>query len=154
MTHSTNGATRAIDWRGIFPVLATPFNEDQGLDLTSLRRQVDYCIERGSGGLVAPVMVGEFFTLSDRERVEIYRTCAEAAAGAVPVVAGISATSASHAAELARAAEDVGADAVIAMPPYAQNVGPDGVLAYFGRSARPPDCRCVFRMRRPHLAHP
>jgi 4-hydroxy-tetrahydrodipicolinate synthase len=125
-----------ISWRGIFPVLATPFHDDLSLDLDSLRREVEFCIERGAAGLVAPVVIGEFFTLSDRERIDVFRTCVQAAQGVRPVVAGISGTSGPHAAELARAAEEVGADAVIAMPPYAQTVGPVGILAYFSAIAR------------------
>ena len=38
--------------RGIFPVLQTAVNDDDGLDVVSLRKQVDFCIQAGAHGLV------------------------------------------------------------------------------------------------------
>ena len=37
--------------RGIFPVLQTAVNDDDGLDVVSLRKQVDFCIQAGAHGL-------------------------------------------------------------------------------------------------------
>ena len=37
--------------RGIFPVLQTAVNDDDGLDVVSLRKQADFCIQAGAHGL-------------------------------------------------------------------------------------------------------
>jgi 4-hydroxy-tetrahydrodipicolinate synthase len=121
-------------WRGIFPILLTPFDHDGGLDIASLARQVDYCLERGVAGLVAPAVFGEFYTLSDVERSHVIRTICASAAGQAPVIAGVSGVSGHHARELALQAQELGATAFLAMPPYAgASLGADGVADYYGR---------------------
>jgi dihydrodipicolinate synthase/N-acetylneuraminate lyase len=40
--------------RGIFPVLQTAVRADGELDLESMKKQVDFCIECGGHGLVFP----------------------------------------------------------------------------------------------------
>ncbi|MGQ9556260.1 MAG: dihydrodipicolinate synthase family protein, partial [Anaerolineae bacterium] len=59
--------------RGIFAILCTPFNEDESLDEDSLRREVNFVVEAGAHGIVAPVMASEFQTLSDSERKTVIR---------------------------------------------------------------------------------
>ncbi len=49
----------------------------------------------------------------------------------MPVVIGVSGTSSHHAATLARHAREIGADAVIAMPPYARKALSEEIVAYF-----------------------
>ena len=43
--------TRPARFRGIFPVLPTPFTESGELDLASQKRCVDFMIDAGSDGL-------------------------------------------------------------------------------------------------------
>jgi len=121
----------AKEMRGIFAILCTPFEEDESLDEESLRREVHFVIEAGAHGIVAPVMASEFQTLSDSERKTVIRIAVEEAAGRVPVVAGTHGLSAAHAVELSRYANDVGADAVIALPPQITKPSLDGVFRYY-----------------------
>lgn len=120
-----------IRWQGVFAVLVSPFHDDQSLDLDGLTRQVEFCLACGVDGVVAPVIAGEFFTLSDAERLAVIERVVNALDGRCPFVAGVAGTSAPHAAELARAATDLGADALIAMPPYVTPCRREDVLAYY-----------------------
>jgi dihydrodipicolinate synthase/N-acetylneuraminate lyase len=109
--------------RGVFTIPVTPFADDGTLDLDSLRRVVAFCVETGAHGLVAPVNVSEFTTLSPMERRLLVRTMVEENArcggqGRVPVVAGVGAPTTAEAVRYAQEAEDAGADAIIAMPAY------------------------------------
>jgi len=52
-------------WRGIFPIVVTPFTQTYELDEDGLRRVVRFCIEAGARGLVGPANASEFSTLSD-----------------------------------------------------------------------------------------
>ena len=107
-------------WRGVFSIPVTPFGEDGEVDLDSLRRCVDFCVRAGGHGVVAPVNASEAPFLSESERRDVTRVVVETAAGRAPVVAGVSAMTARESVLLARYAREVGADAVIAMPPYAR----------------------------------
>jgi dihydrodipicolinate synthase/N-acetylneuraminate lyase len=105
-------------YRGIFTIPSTPFREDGAIDVPSFRRVVDFCIECGAAGLVFPVNASEFTALRDVERFELSEVLVDQNAGRLPVVIGVAGVSREAAATFARHARDIGADAVIAMPPY------------------------------------
>jgi dihydrodipicolinate synthase/N-acetylneuraminate lyase len=117
--------------RGIFAVLQTPFLADGELDEESLRREVAFDIRTGAHGLVFPVLGGEFQYLADHERRRLAEVVVGEVAGQVPVVIGVAAPVAVIAAEHARHAAQIGADAVIALPPYLSPGTPEEVLAYY-----------------------
>ena len=123
--------TQSSLFRGVFTIPCTPFTETGALDRESLQREVEFCIECGAHGIVAPVNASEFTSLSDDERKCVVETVVRVTEGRVPVVAGVSAVSAEVAAMFARHAADAGADALIAMPPYVRKASADEILAYF-----------------------
>src|SRR5438034_3939352 len=118
-------------YRGVFTIPCTPFTERGALDEASLQREVEFCVQCGAHGIVAPVNASEFTSLSDDERKRVVEIVVEAAAGRAPVVAGVSAVSAQVAALFARHAAETGAEALIAMPPYVRKATPDEILGYY-----------------------
>lgn len=118
-------------FRGVFTIPVTPFNEDGTMDEAGLRRCVEFCVAAGAHGLVAPVNASEFSALTDDERRRVAAIVVETAARRVPVVIGVSGLSGQHAATFARHARESGADAVIAMPPYVRKAAPDEIVDYF-----------------------
>jgi 4-hydroxy-tetrahydrodipicolinate synthase len=121
----------ASRFRGIYAVLQTPVTADGELDEESLRREVAFDIRAGAHGLVFPVLGGEFQYMSDRERQRLAEVVVGEAAGQIPVVIGVAAPVAAIAAEHARHAAQIGADAVIALPPYLSAGTQEEVLAYY-----------------------
>ena len=85
-------------FRGIYGILTSAFLEDLELDEESIRRQAEFCVRGGAHGIVVPVNASEFFVLSDEERKRVIRWTVETVAGRVPVIAGVTAQSAQHAA--------------------------------------------------------
>ena len=108
----------ATDWRGVFPAITTPFHEDLTVDHDCLREHVAWLTGRGSRGIVALGSLGEGATLSFDEKIELLESCKAAIAGRVPLVAGISALSTHEAVELAKAADELGCDGLMVLPPY------------------------------------
>ncbi|MCC7107618.1 MAG: dihydrodipicolinate synthase family protein, partial [Chloroflexi bacterium] len=121
----------AEQWRGVFTIPCTPFDDQGVLDVESLRREVQFCIEAGAHGIVSPVNASEFWTLTDEERKRVMRIVVEEARGRIPVVLGAAGTSDQHAVEFARYAQSLGADAIIAMPPYVRVASPRDIFAYY-----------------------
>jgi 4-hydroxy-tetrahydrodipicolinate synthase len=104
---------------GMLTIMETPFTSDgTKVDEPSLRGHVSYMIDNGVQGLIPMGTNGEFYTMTDEERKTVIKVIVDQANGKVPVIAGTSHSGTLVAAELSKYAEDVGADAVIALPPY------------------------------------
>jgi 4-hydroxy-tetrahydrodipicolinate synthase len=80
---------------------------------------------------VFPVLGSEFQYLTDRERHRLLEVVVGAASGALPVVAGVAASSEAGAVEHARHAAGAGADAVIALPPFLGAGGTEEIAGYY-----------------------
>jgi 4-hydroxy-tetrahydrodipicolinate synthase len=107
-----------MKWEGVFPAITTPFRNDFSIDHEFLARHADWMIGAGCRGLVPLGSLGEGATLSRQEKLDVLATCIRAAAGRVPVVAGIAALSTAEASDLARAAADAGCSGLMVLPPY------------------------------------
>ncbi|MFN2130051.1 MAG: dihydrodipicolinate synthase family protein [Anaerolineae bacterium] len=119
------------EWRGSFAIPMTPYDEHDRIDEDVLAAEIAFCVESGVGGLVTPVMVSEFRVLSEAERRTMVRVPVMVSAGRVPVIANCAAVNTPLAVELARYAEEMGADAVIAMPPYTLRPDFETIHAYY-----------------------
>lgn len=104
---------------GVMVALITPFTDDGSkIDEGRLKSHIDRLLQAGVHGLVPGGSTGEFTVLSLAERKQLTELCVKYAAGRVPVVAGTGATSTQEAVELAKHAAEVGAAAVMVVPPY------------------------------------
>ena len=118
--------------RGVFTIPSTPFDSDHRVDWQGLRDIVEFCVGCGAHGIVWPVNASGFATLSDAERLEGAEVVVQQVAGRVPVVIGAQGVCAEHASMFGGHANAVGADAVIAMPPYISKViDEEGLLDYY-----------------------
>jgi dihydrodipicolinate synthase/N-acetylneuraminate lyase len=109
--------TRTSPFRGVYAIPVTPFNEDLTIDWESLRKCIAFSVEAGAHGIVLPVNASEGPYLTDAERKEVLKVGIEVVDGAVPVIGGVSGASTAISIELTRNAAELGADAVMAMPP-------------------------------------
>jgi len=106
-----------MKWQGVFPAITTPFQPDYSIDHAFLGKHVRTMLDAGCQGIVALGSLGEGQTLTKSEKLDILKTCKQAA-GRAPLVAGISALSTSEAADLARAAEAIGCEGLMVLPVY------------------------------------
>lgn len=118
-------------WSGCFAIPMTPYDENDRIDSEVLADEINFIVESGAGGIVVPVMVSEFSALSEQERKLMVRVAVEASAGRTPVLANCAAVNTHLAVEYAAYAQQVGADGVIAMPPYAMVPDFQKIYAYF-----------------------
>jgi dihydrodipicolinate synthase/N-acetylneuraminate lyase len=107
-----------MNWKGVIPAITTSFTEDLRVDHSSVSKHCRWLLDNGCTGIVALGSLGEGATLSFDEKVEILRTCVSAVLGRGPVVASISALTTSEAVAIAKAAADLGCDALMVLPPY------------------------------------
>jgi 4-hydroxy-tetrahydrodipicolinate synthase len=119
------------EWRGSFAIPMTPWDDRDRIDQDALAAEIEFCVRSGVGGLVTPVLVSEFQALSEEERRVMMRVPVQTAAGRVPVVVNVAAENTPLAVAYARYACEIGADAVIAMPPYAIRPDWEVTRAYY-----------------------
>jgi len=105
-----------IDWSGVFVVSVTPFGQDGCLDEPATRSLVELLASEGVTGIILAGSTGEWFTMSNEERIELFRIGRDQVRS-VPVLAGISAIATGDAVELASAARDLGLDGALLLPP-------------------------------------
>lgn len=92
-----------------------------------LRRQIDAGIQ----AVVVCGTTGESPTLSDDEKLELFRRCKLYAGDSCTIIAGTGSNSTAHAVELSRAAQEEGADALLIVSPYYNKATPDGLFAHY-----------------------
>lgn len=104
---------------GLFPVVLTPFkDDDQSVDYEVLDKHVDFLLESGAHGLCANGSTSEFPLLSDKEAFDVAQRIIERVDSKVPIIVGASAPSTRKTIEYAKMWEDLGADALLILPPY------------------------------------
>lgn len=121
---------------GIIPILATPFHEDGSIDLPGQLRVVDHLLEQGAHGLAAFGNAGEGYTLLPEEKRRLLKAIIKHTAGRVPIIVGVGATGTDQAAAAAKEAADMGADALMVLPPYYLKPDGDGVVFFFEKVAK------------------
>src|SRR5580658_1002453 len=107
-----------MKWKGVMPAITTSFTEDLRIDHRFMAEHCRWLLDNGCAGIVALGSLGEGATLSFEEKLQVLRTCVDAVHGRSPVVASVSALTTSEAVAIAKAAADLGCDALMVLPPY------------------------------------
>jgi 4-hydroxy-tetrahydrodipicolinate synthase len=101
-------------YRGVWPVMLTPFDDEREIDWESLERLIDWYVDAGASGLFANCQSSEMFFLSEAESLALTHFVVDRAAGRVPVVAsGHTACGLSQQIDQLGAVAETGVDSVI-----------------------------------------
>lgn len=115
---------------GVCTALVTPFLDGKvnyPMAKALLSRQID----AGIKAVVIAGTTGESPTLTDHEKIELFRQCKEFAGDKCTVIAGTGSNSTAHAVHLSIQAEQAGADGLLVVSPYYNKATPDGLLAHY-----------------------
>lgn len=104
--------------KGIFTALLTPFKDDYSINEASLRKLVEFNIEKGVNGFYVGGSTGEGMVMTNEERKEVFRIVKEAAGDKVSLIAHCGAISTDAAIDMAKTADALGYDAVSAVAPF------------------------------------
>ncbi|MEO6741556.1 MAG: dihydrodipicolinate synthase family protein [Chthoniobacteraceae bacterium] len=116
---------------GIIPPMITPLRARDELDHAGLERLIEHLISGGVSGLFLLGTTGEGPALGARLRAELVeRTCRQVN-GRVPVLVCVTDTAFTESLNVARAAADAGADALVAAPPFYWPLGQPEMEHYF-----------------------
>lgn len=115
---------------GVCTALVTPFAEGKinyALLETLLTRQMEAGIE----AVVLAGTTGESATLSDEEKLEMFRFAKAYTQNRMKLIAGTGSNSTAHALRLSQAAQDAGADGLLVVTPYYNKATPQGLAAHY-----------------------
>lgn len=115
---------------GVYPILSCPFDQRARVDVESLEREVEYLIEAGVDGLGLGLAT-EIPKLSEPERDQVLGAVVQQARGRVPIVMKSDAAGTDLALHYARRAAELGADALMVMPPPVVGLPAAETRAYF-----------------------
>jgi len=124
---------------GSIVALVTPMHEDGSVDYPTLRKLVDWHIAEGTDCIGVVGTTGESPTVSVEEHCEIIRVSVEQAKAPqnivngrrIPIMAGCGANSTAEAIELAKFAQQVGADCQLQVVPYYNKPTQEGQYRHF-----------------------
>ncbi len=121
--------------KGIFNILATPFDPAGDIDEGSLQRLVDFQIEKGCCGLTILGVLGEAGKLTVEERQRVMAIVLETVRGRVPVIVGASHDDIETVITLTRSAHAAGADGVMIAPPRMPQPPDEVLISLYSRVA-------------------
>lgn len=116
---------------GLNTAIFTPMDAEGQVCLSRLREMIQWQMSRGVTGFFVCGSSGEGLNLSVEERRSIVETTVETVAGRAAVMAHVGAMTTREAIELARHAQEVGADAISSVAPIYYPVGFEGTLAHY-----------------------
>ncbi len=119
------------EFHGVFPYLVSPVDDEGRVKAEVLARLVDHVIDAGVHGLAPLGSTGEFAYLDWAQKQRVVEVTLEAAAGRVPVIAGVAATTIAEATRQARAFAELGVDGIIAVLEAYFPLSEDAVVDYF-----------------------
>ncbi len=122
--------------RGIVPAVVTPFREDESIDYSAWQEVLDRLIASGVHGLFVTGGQGEFFALSEEERMVAARFCAQTVAKRVPLFVNVGAVTTAETVRLAQQAAGDGADFVVVITPYYVRPSEDELVEHYSEVCR------------------
>jgi len=105
-----------VSFKGVFPILVTPFDGEENIDLESFVRVIRFMAQIGVDGVTILGVLGESNRMVDSEREQMIMAAVAAADGRIPVVVGTSHKGTAATRYLSLMAESLGAAAVMVTP--------------------------------------
>ncbi len=118
-------------FEGVATALVTPMNQDGSINFDRLKTLIDEQIQAGIPALVICGTTGESATMTLEEHSKVIRFAIECANGRVKIIAGAGSNDTACAADLAKEAEEAGADALLIVTPYYNKATQNGLVAHY-----------------------
>ncbi|MCW2711342.1 MAG: dihydrodipicolinate synthase [Marmoricola sp.] len=128
----------------VLTAMVTPFTADGSVDLDGVARVAAHLADHGHDGIVVSGTTGEAPTTTVAEDGEILRAVIDAVGDRCTVVAGIGTNDTPHSVELARQAQEAGADGALLVSPYYSKPTQAGMAAHFEAVAAASDLRIML----------
>ena len=120
-----------MSFEGTTVAMITPFTKDNEIDEKGYRENINFLIENGVDGLLAAGTTGESATITIPEQKKLIEILVDEVDGRVATIAGAGSNATVDAVELAKYAEDAGADMALVITPYYNKPQPQGLIEHY-----------------------
>lgn len=120
----------------ILTAMVTPFDASGEIDWNATRNLINYLIANGTDGLVVSGTTGESPTLSEQEKLDLFRFAVKVVDGRVPVIAGTGSYNTRDSIILTKQAENAGVDGIMLVTPYYNKPSQEGMYQHFKAIAK------------------
>ena len=115
---------------GVCTAMVTPFLDGK-INYPMMEQLLKRQLESGIKAVVIGGTTGESPTLSDEEKICLFRRCKEYVGNRCLIIAGTGSNNTTHSIELSIAAQEAGADALLVVSPYYNKATPDGIILHY-----------------------
>jgi 4-hydroxy-tetrahydrodipicolinate synthase len=123
---------KELDFGRLITAMVTPFDEQGHINWNETSKLIDYLIEeQQSDSLVIAGTTGESPTLSDDEKLELFRFAVEKANNRCKIIAGTGSNNTAHSIHLTQEAEKLGVDGILLVVPYYNKPSQEGMFRHF-----------------------
>ena len=116
---------------GVLPALVTPFDRDNKVDFKALEAHMSALRSAGASGWVPCGSTGEYFSMSNQERLDVLKFVKDFAEEGETLIAGTNAPATREVIENTAAAKDIGYDTVLLATPFYTRPSDDELLAHY-----------------------
>ena len=128
---------------GVCTALVTPFLRGE-VNYPMLERLLQAQLDARIEAIVICGTTGESPTLSDGEKLELFRRSKAYVGNSCKIIAGTGSNCTEHAIYLSRAAEETGVDGLLLVTPYYNKATPTGLFAHYSAIASAVHIPCIL----------
>ncbi|MBA4602103.1 4-hydroxy-tetrahydrodipicolinate synthase [Thermoactinomyces mirandus] len=115
----------------LITALYTPFTKEREIDWPRLGETIERLIENGNDAIVVSGTTAESPTLTQEEKIELFRFALEKVNGRIKVIAGTGSNNTAQSIQLTKKADEIGADGVMIVAPYYNKPSQEGLYQHF-----------------------
>lgn len=120
-------------FKGSGVALVTPFKSDGSIDYQTLRKLIDFQVNNNTDAIIITGTTGESATLSYIEHLSVIEECINYTNGRIPVIAGTGSNCTKSAINMAKEAENLGADGLLIVTPYYNKTTQNGLINHYSK---------------------
>ena len=121
-----------MEFGRVVTAMVTPFNKQLQIDWDKTKELIDYLIEEQlTDSIVVSGTTGESPTLTDEEKLRLFETAVQHAAGRCKIIAGTGSNDTAHSIHLTKEAEKLGVDGALLVAPYYNRPTQEGLYQHF-----------------------
>lgn len=117
-------------FKGVGVALVTPMTED-GINFDEYGRLLEHVIGGGADAVIVGGTTGEPATMTEEERVAMFRFAVKTVNRRVPVIIGTGSNNTANAIKMSKIAEAEGADGLLVVTPYYNKCTQNGLIAHY-----------------------